>query len=200
MRPKKRPIGILGHESESKLRIEKGKKAVNPQPTLINVDLDSRRIGATIAEYRKFAADILNDLGLPNDWPSLLGHFDDNKFEPEWYARKMLSLVKSLEEHLESQNAEGAAFAALRLQSAMAQLLVSRMEHAALSGDLLLTTPKKEVRNSQSRKQDWERRAADLRQKGKTSARQIARIIAVETGGEESAIRSYLDTLVKRVK
>ncbi len=200
MRTKKRPIGILDHESESKLRIEKGMTAANPQSALINAETDTPRIRATIAEYRKFATDILTDLGLPTDWPSLLGHFDDNKLEPEWYARKMLFLAKSLEEHLVNQNAEGAAFAALRLQSAMAQLLVSRMEHAALSGNLLLTTPKKEVRNSQPRKQDWERRAADLRQKGKISAREIARIIATETGGEESAIRAHLGKLAKGVK
>jgi hypothetical protein len=79
------------------------------------------QVSATIAEYRMFAADILTDLGLPSDWPSLLGHFDDNKFEPEWYARKMLFCVKFLEEHLANQNAERAAFAALRLQNAMAQ-------------------------------------------------------------------------------
>jgi len=175
VKAKKRPLGTSDHKRESILGSDKGKTTANPQPAGITAEIDSMRIEATIEEYRKFAIDILKDLGLPSDWPSLLGHFDDNALEPEWYARKMLFWTKSLEEHVGNQNAGGAALAAMRLQSAIGQFLVCRMEHAVLAGNVSLTTPISELQNSKSRKQDGRHRAANLRQKGnKVSAKQPA--------------------------
>jgi hypothetical protein len=146
-RTKKRTIGTSRHKRESILGLDKGMTADSPQSALINAEINTPHIEATIAEYRKFAADMLRDFGLP----SLLGYSDDNKLVPEWYARKMLFYVKSLEEELMNQNAEGAVYAALRLQSALAQLLASRMEHAAQGGNFLLTKPSSELQNNQSR-------------------------------------------------
>jgi hypothetical protein len=175
VKAKKRPLGTSDHKRESILGSDKGKTTVNPQPAGITAEVDSMRIEATIEEYRKFAVDILKNLGLPSDWPSLLGHFDDNALEPEWYARKMLFWTKSLEEHLANQNAGGAALAAMRLQSAIGQFLVSRMEYAVLAGNVSLTTQKSELQNSKSRKQDGRHRVANLRKKGnKVSAKQPA--------------------------
>jgi len=189
----RRTLGSKGHRHKSILGIDKGKTVVNPSPAVVNAEIDSMSIEATIAEYRRFAVGVLTELGLPSDWPSLLGHFDDNELSPEWYARKILFWAQSLEGHLANQNAKETAFAALRLQSAVERFRISQIEHAAIVGALIIKP--KYIKYSDADKLEWERLYKALMV---TKFRPAARDIAELTGDDSESIRKHLAKLGKK--